>query len=345
MEYGLKEDLEDILDATGTVWRDLKGARLFITGGTGFIGCWLLESLVYADRRLKLGLNATVLTRDPDAFRQKAPHLVDSSAIQLLKGNVLELPEVPGSYSHVIHAATEASAQLLRSDPLCMFDTIVLGTRNILDWASATSAERVLFTSSGAVYGRQPWELERIPDDWIGAPDCSSPLAAYAEGKRAAENLCSIFSEQRGLPVAIARCFAFVGPYLPLDIHFAIGNFIRDAMAGGPVIVNGDGTPYRSYLYASDLTVWLWHLLVRGTPALPVNVGSEESVTITELAACVARTLGDVGYRILGTPKDGDRPERYVPATERARLSLKLEQRISMVEGIRRTARWHGYRG
>jgi nucleoside-diphosphate-sugar epimerase len=336
-------DLAEVLEQTETIWPALKGARILITGGTGFFGSWLLESLCHANRLWKLGTKAVVLTRNPEAFRRKAPHIAEDPAIELLRGDVLELPDVPGECSHLIHAATDASAHLLKTDPLMMLDTVLLGTRNVLGLAASKGVGRALFTSSGAVYGRQPWDLERIPDDWPGAPDCTNPGSAYAEGKRAAENLCAIFSSQHGLPVSIARCFAFLGPYLPLDTHFAIGNFIRDAMQGGPLIVNGDGTPFRSYLYASDLTAWLWHLLVRGESTVAVNVGSEESISIGELADRVARTLGGVEYRVLKSPEPGRKPERYVPGTSRAR-DLGLEQTVSLEEGILRTARWHGYR-
>jgi len=343
MDGNLQADLEQILDQSTLVWPSLRGARLFITGGTGFIGCWLLESLCHANRRLGLEAKAVVLTRDPASFRRKAPHLAEDPAVELVRGDVLAFPEVTGEFTHVIHAATDASTQLLRTDPLRMFDTVVLGTRNALGWAATKSVERVLFTSSGAVYGRQPPDLERIPDGWAGAPDCTQAGSAYGEGKRAAENLCAIFSHQHGLPVSIARCFAFVGPYLPLETHFAMGNFIRDALHGGPLLVKGDGTPCRSYLYASDLTVWLWHLLVRGEPAVAVNVGSEAAIPIAELAAEVGRLLGSVGHRILGTPMPGKLPERYVPDTTRAR-ELGLRQTVSLQEGILRTARWHGFR-
>lgn len=343
MDWTLEADLEQILDQSAAVWPSLKGARLLITGGTGFMGCWLLESLCHANRRLGLGARAVVLTRDPASFHRKVPHLAEDPAVELLRGDILAFPEVPGAFSHVIHAATDASAHLLRTDPLRMFDTIVLGTRNVLGWASSRSVERMLFTSSGAVYGRQPADLERIPDGWPGAPDCTEAGAAYAEGKRAAENLCAIFAHQHGLPVSIARCFAFVGPYLPLDIHYAIGNFIRDALRGGPILVNGDGTPCRSYLYAADLTVWLWHLLLRGEPSVAVNVGSEDALSIAELAAEVGHVLGGVTCRILGTPEPGKRPERYVPATVRAR-TMGLRQTVSLREGIFRTARWYGFK-
>lgn len=335
-------DLEEAWPLTEPLWADLRGARILITGGTGFMGSWLLESLCHADRKLGLGLRAVVLTRSPQAFREKAPHLAGSPLVDLVQGDILSLPDLSGEFTHLIHAATEASAHLLRTDPLRMHDTIVAGTRNILGWASGKSLARALFLSSGAVYGPQPEGLDHIPDDWQGAPDCTSPLSAYAEGKRAAENLCAIFARQHALPVSIARCFAFVGPYLPLDTHFAIGNFIRDALQGGPILVKGDGLTVRSYLYASDMTAWLWHLLLRGEPGQPVNVGSEQAISIGELVALVGR-LFQVDHRILGESRPGSPIDRYVPATHRAK-AMGLCPRVSLEDGIRRTAQWHAAR-
>ena len=336
----LKADLDEVLDLTSGLWADLKGARILVTGGTGFIGTWLLASLVHANQRHHLDLEAVVLTRNPESFRLKVPHLGDSPAIHLVQGDVRQPPQLTGSFTHLIHAATDASVQLLAANPQLMFDTIVSGTRAVLQVATEKAIGRSLFLSSGAAYGRQPHDLERIPEDWNGLLDCADPRSAYAEGKRAAETLCGIHAHQHGLPISIARCFAFVGPYLPLDTHFAIGNFIGDALAGKTIRVKGDGTPYRSYLYATDLTAWLWHLLVRGESGVPFNVGSEEAVSIGELAAQVGQELG-TSFEILGQTAPGQKPERYVPSTERIRQRLGLSQTVSLQEGIRRTARWH----
>jgi len=145
-----------------------------------------------------------------------------------------------------------------------------------------------------------------------------------------------------GFDAVIARLFAFVGPLLPLDLNFAVGNFIRDAMAGGPVEIGGDGTPYRSYLYAADLAIWLWTLLLRGESGTPYNVGSDQEVTIAELARRVVNVVAPgAEIHIAQQAVPGVPALRYVPATARA-AGLGLRPWISLEEGIRRTSEWHG---
>ena len=342
--WSLEQDLDNILQQAAQIWPKLRGARLFITGGTGFIGCWLLESLRHANRHLDLGVQATVLTRDPQAFRNKAPHLADYPEFQFIAGDVCNFETPVGEFTHLIHAATEASAELNETNPRRMFDTVIQGTRRTLDFAVEKAVDRVLFLSSGAVYGNQPWEMERVAENWIGAPSCTDPRAAYAEGKRAAEMLCAIYKKQFGAKIAIARIFALLGPYLSLDIHFAAGNFIRDAMQGKSVIVKGNGLPCRSYLYASDLTAWLWHMLLRAEPGKPYNVGSDESMSIRDLAQRVARVLGNGEYQVLGAHDLGWNPGRYVPDTSLIGHDLGLYRTVSLDEAIYRTALWHGWK-
>jgi dTDP-glucose 4,6-dehydratase len=195
------------------------------------------------------------------------------------------------------------------------------------------------------VYGRQPTDLTHVPEDYLGAPDPLDPLTTYGQAKRASEFLCAAFGRKHGLEVVIARCFAFVGPHLPLDAHYTIGNFIRDGLKGGPIHVEGDGTPYRSYLYAADLAVWLWTIPFRGETCRPYNVGSEEAVTIKSLAALVAASLQPEPVVLIAkTATPGQTAERYVPSTKRAVSELNLQQTIYLEEGIARTITWQQQR-
>jgi dTDP-glucose 4,6-dehydratase len=344
-EWSLDDDLDAVVDACEAIWPQLKGASIFITGGTGFIGRWLLETLRQADMRLGLGVRATILTRDPGAFRSKAPHLAAHQGYRLLRGDICQFDFPEGEFTHLIHGATDASAHLNETDPLRMFDTVVRGTNRALDFAREKAVRRALFMSSGAVYGQQPWDLENVPETWAGGPNPLDSRAAYAEGKRAAEMLCAIYQKQFGLKISIARIFALLGPHLQLDIHFAAGNFIRDAIQGKPVIVNGNGLPCRSYLYASDLSVWLWHMLVRAEPGKPYNVGSDESISIGDLAERVARVIGSGKFQVLGAADSGWNPGRYVPNTDLIARDLGLRRTVSLDDALRRTARWNGWKG
>jgi dTDP-glucose 4,6-dehydratase len=337
----LADDLNLVLAYTEALWPELRGKRIFITGGTGFFGRWLLESFAWANTRLNLRAEAVVLTRNPDAFQKKAPHLASNPAIKLHAGDVRGFSFPSGQFSHVIHGATDASAKLNQENPLLMFDTIVEGTRRTLEFAAEAGARKLLFISSGAVYGKQPPELSHIPEDFAGAPDPTDPLGAYGEGKRVGEMLSVLLARRHNFEAKIARAFAFVGPHLPLDAHFAIGNFIRDALAGGPIRVTGDGASFRSYLYAADLAVWLWTILFKGQPCRAYNIGSETCRTIAEIAHVVSGYFSPpLEVRVASAPGLGA-AERYVPSTQRARGDLGLKDSIVLAEAVRRTFLYH----
>jgi dTDP-glucose 4,6-dehydratase len=336
----LQHDLDDILARTEPVWADLRGGRILITGATGFFGCWLLESFAWANRRLSLGARAVALSRHPQSLEQRAPHLVANSAITRHAGDVRHGEFPQGEFSHVIHAATEASAHLNDESPLVMFDTIVEGTRRTLKFAIAHSVSRFLFASSGAVYGTQPPQITHVSESFGGGPDPLDRNSAYAEGKRAAELLCTLSATPR-FAVTTARCFAFVGPYMQLDAHFAIGNFIANALRGETIRIKGDGSPFRSYLYASDLVVWLWTLLFKGQSGLAYNVGSEDALNIAAIASAVAAAVPKkVSVSVASLHAPNTPVHRYVPSTARARAELGLKAEVPLHEAIRRTYDW-----
>jgi len=337
----LSEDLNHILIHTRELWEELRDQKIFITGGTGFFGCWLLESFAWANDKLHLNAEALVLTRNYDAFLKKAPHLATNPTIKFHIGDVRNFEFPSGEFTHVVHAAAETNVKLDNPAPLRMFEASTEGTRHTLAFAHVCGAHKFLFISSGAVYGKQPNDLKHILEDYCGAPEITDLNAAYGHGKRAAEFTCVAYADQFGLAVKLARCFAFVGPYLPLDSGFAIGNFIRDALQGKSVQVKGDGTPYRSYLYAADLAIWLWTILFKGQAGRPYNVGSENALTIQDLSHLVAEAFPHIGVQIAKKIVPGKPAERYVPSTHRAQTELGLKTLMQLPEAINRTIRWH----
>ena len=334
-------DIAHIFHHTAELWEEARGKRFFITGGTGFFGIWLLESFIFINDALSLGATATVLTRDPARFACKAPHLFSRKDLLYHQGDIRNFEHPQGSYDYLIHAATEASALLNREQPGEMLDSIVSEMRHIIDFAETTQVSKFLFTSSGAVYGKQPANMSHVSEDFFGAPDCLIPDSAYAEGKRIAELMAAIHSKKSYCETKIARCFAFVGPHLPLNSHFAIGNFIRDVFEGKSISINGDGTAYRSYLYAADLAVWLWTILFKGASLRPYNVGSKLGYSISDLAGIVTSSLNaKLSVRIAKSPVNGTVPSRYVPSVSCAESELGLSERISLPDALIRTLAW-----
>jgi dTDP-glucose 4,6-dehydratase len=337
-----KQDLDHILSQTGALWEDLRGQPIFLTGGTGFVGTWLLESLLWANDQLDIRARVVVLTRDPARFRDKAPHLALHPAVLMLGGDVAGFDAPGGRFPFIIHAATEPSFEACADRPLGTFDSDVGGTQRVLEFAREHGTRRLLFTSSGAIYGKQPPEITHMAEHYTGAPSTVDPGSAYGHAKRVSEFMSTMYGRSYGFDVIIARLFAFVGPLLPLDTNYAVGNFVRDVLVGGPVRISGDGTPYRSYLYAADLAIWLWTILLRGRAAYPYNVGSPHDLTIADLAQTVVRVMGSgKGIEVARQPLPGARPLRYVPDTARAEKELGLRPLIPVEEGIRRMSEWY----
>lgn len=297
----------------------LTNKRLFITGGTGFFGIWLLSALRLLQKK-GINLQVTVLSRNPEGFLLRYPHFRGQSWLSFVAGDVCDFNIPPQEFDLLLHAATETS-MAAHAEQWRMFDNIVLGTRRVLELARKCSVRRVLLVSSGAVYGVQPPHQIHQPDDSQLACNPLIASSSYGEGKRVMELMGAILQQESGIECLSARCFAFCGPGLPLDTHFAIGNFIRDALFREQITVQGDGSPLRSYLYGADLAVWLLYLLLEGKSGQSYNVGSDQALTIKDLAARV-RDLLSPGkpIKILNVAEASPESRNiYVPAIDRAR--------------------------
>jgi UDP-glucuronate decarboxylase len=308
----------------------------FVTGGTGFFGKALFRHWGSEQGRDEKPSHLTLLSRSPENFKSSNPDLASLEGISFHSGDIADSDSLPINvrFDGIIHAATDSTNGPALS-PLIRYDQIVEGTRHLLDFAVASGAKRFLLTSSGGVYGPQLPQMERIPEDYTGMPDPMHVTNAYSVGKRASEHLCALYADKYGLEIIVARCFAFVGQDLPLDVHFAIGNFIRDALWAEEIIVNGDGSPLRSYLDQRDLANWLTKLLHFGRPGEAYNVGSGSAISIADLAYLVRDIVSpSKPVRILGKPVDNAVRNRYVPDVSKIKNELGLVEAYSLEQSI-----------
>ncbi len=324
------DELQAILARSMGQWSALSGKRLFVTGGTGFFGRWMLSLFVRINDALNCRTKVIVLTRDMSRARQRLGRLADHDSISFCEGNVIDFAEPNGRFDYVLHMAGEPHGPRYTTNPTDMSYDLVVGTRRVLQFAAATQAARCLFISSGAVYGPQT-DREYIDEDTPQRSEPSASRRAYAEAKRIGEEIAL----ESGVPTIIARPFAFIGAGLPLDASFAASQFLADGLAGRPIRVR-NGNVVRSYLDAADLAEWLWAILMRGQPGRAYNVGSDRPTTLEKLAHAVADQCG-VNVEIA----DESIAEHYVPSTTRANVELGLSQTVDLLTSVKRTVTWH----
>lgn len=301
----------------------MKNKKIFITGGTGFFGKSLFRHCAELNQN-----DIVLLLHESEEFIAEFPWVLTNKRIKILRGDIRDFAFPDTNFDYIYHGAT-TSSRIIPDDEIR--SVVIDGTRRVLDFAKSNKQlSKFLYVSSGAVYGNK-YNLP-VKEDF----PCE-PVNAYGESKLEAEKLCL----DSVIPCCITRGFAFVGEYLPLDAHFAIGNFIRDCLNNKPIVIKGDGTAIRSYLYAGDLAHWLWTILRHGEIGQIYNVGSDCMLSISELAETVrkvARTNNEI--QILQAPS-GAPPECYAPDISRAGSKLGLEVKISLEEGIQRTLKYH----
>jgi len=310
-----------------------------MTGGTGFFGKSILRARLASNNDSANIVHMTVLSRNPARFLKQHTEFANLSWLDFVQGDILQVDTLPyaNQYTHIIHAAADSTIgpQLT---PIERYDQIVSGTRNILDYAVKTKVERLLFTSSGGVYGKLSPEMWQVDETYAGVSNHLNSDNVYSVAKREAEHLCALYANEYGLEYVIVRCFSFVGQDLPIDVHFAIGNFIRDALFKEAIVVNGDGSPMRSYMAQEDLALWITTLLQRGRTENIYNVGSDEAVSIKDLAYLVRDIIApEKPVHILGNGSDHLR-NYYVPDISKAKQSLDLKIIIPLEKAVLQAA-------
>lgn len=339
----VQEDINGVIAQLGSGIGRLSGKNVLMTGCTGFLGAYALETLARLnDSILASPCRIYATTRDSGRVWARFPHLGSRPDMTLIEGDIrtLRLPSVKWDY--VIHGAASSDAKAFLRDPLGTMDGIVEGTRSVLTAAADARAQAVLFISTGAVYGHQPVNVEGVSEDYLGGPDIRQTRSCYAEAKRYSELLCQVFCETRRVPVSILRFFALVGPYQDMNSTSAVIDFIRQALNGDSIRIKDTGMAIRSYCYIADAIIALFQTLLSSQPGEVLNFGSDrEAVSFRDLAHRIGKCVG----KPISVIEEGGAPtgvlgNRYVPDVTRFSATRGFRPTVSLDEALTRTIAW-----
>ena len=321
----------------------LKGQHILITGGTGFLGTWIAELISYLNENFGYKISLTLLARDTKSFSSKASHLAKKDFLKLISQDVRTLMDLPLDVNYVIHAASNPDSREHSLNPLLVIDSITNGTANVFEKCTRlNNLQKVINLSSGLVYGVQPQELKAIPENYFGNLDCAQVTAIYAESKRLSEAIGTAYRTQYRLPIVTVRPFTFTGPYQQLEKPWAINNFIRDAILGGPIRILGSGETERSYMYGSDAAFWILNMLANGRVGGCYNLGSPHAISLKDLAAKIANEFSPSPQIISRSGKETEQQvTRFNPDTSLAQKTLNAEISTDINSAIKKTVHWN----
>jgi nucleoside-diphosphate-sugar epimerase len=314
--YEIEKDALQSIERSGINIKSFKGKTVLVTGGTGFFGIWFLTCLVKIKEKIENDLRIITISRSPENFALNVRDKKILTNIEILKGDIKEIELDNIKITHLVHmAATNSSETFSGEDQLAKIELLFEGTKNILKQCGPT-LEKVLFTSSGVAYGIN--NKNRISESDFTGPNTIDTGSALGIGKLTAEYLVSYFAKKYGYKYSIARCFSFAGQYLPLELHYAFGNFINDLLNNKNIQVRGDGQDIRSYLYIGDAIAWLIKLLDDPNNDI-YNVGSENEVKIEDLARKIASHKAGIEAVTEGGEGQVDNFKRpsYIPDTNK----------------------------
>lgn len=340
----IQEDCEQVLSGAIEQLAGLRGETLLITGGTGFVGTWIAELVLHLNDHHGFKTRLKLLSRQETDLCSTAPHLTGHRDVKLIRQDVQTLTDLPNDVTLLIHAAASPDTRLHASDPLRTIRTITTGTDSVLAAASRLPhLKRFMNVSSSLIYGVQSWDTETMPENYCsGLLDCSSMLSSYAEAKRLSETILAAYRSEHRLPIVNMRPFAFIGPYQRLDRPWAVNDFIRDGLLGGPIRILGDGETVRSYMYASDMAFWALRILLAGSIGSSYNVGSPCAIRLKDIAQKIAECFpGKLRVECRGLVDGKGKRSKMIPDVGAAQLQLGLTMKVALDSALRRTIKWN----
>ena len=333
----IREDLDSIAADCRQELSQLSGKTLLLTGGSGFVGRYLVEVVLRFNAANAIPPCSLILvTRGPLLLAARYPDAIAAGEVDLVQwGSEFSLDLRGRRPDYVIHAAAPTDPQAVARDPGRSLRDLVRMASSTADVAKASGSRRAILISSGAVYGDQPAAMREISEDFRGGPDIASLLSVYGEGKRVSE----LLFRAAGIDQRTARVFSLIGPYQDLNSSFAVPSIIRQAVDLQSIELSGDGSPVRNYCYSVDLSTFVFKLLL-GRPRHDVyNVGNRDgTASIGDVAEMISAIFGGVEIkrrRHHSTPRPAG--TRYVPKLER--MYELHSPRVALQEALNRTCR------
>lgn len=335
----LQKDCSDAASWSVPLLNELRNQKLMVAGGTGFIGSWIAELISLLNDSYNFNTSLILLSRNTEPFQEEKKHLSKRKDIQFIEKDIRNINELPKDITYLIHAASSPDNRVHMSNPIETISAITKGTDNLLDSAfKLQNLKKILYLSSGQVYGKNGIQKARISEADFGSLDCNKITSVYPEAKRLAEATCCAYSSQFKLPVVIARPFSFIGPCQSLSKPWAINNFINDALHGKTIRIIGNGEPVRSYMYPADMVAWLLRILVAGKNGSGYNVGSPVGISLKNIAEKIVQaTKSKVDIEIKFYNTDSS---IFIPDIALCEKELGLNLNYTIEDTIRRSIAW-----
>ena len=347
LEPVVTEDLELCYQRLGSVALGFAGKTVVVTGAAGFLGSYFVDFLAGLTRPRQFDpCKIIAVDNYSSGKRDRLAHLNGRPNVHVMEADVGNPLSLPQDVDYIIHAASIASPVIYRKYPLETIKANVLGTWNLLDEARKGNTGSFLFLSTSEIYGDPPADQVPTPETHWGQVNPIGPRACYDESKRLGETLCMAYFREYQSPVKICRLFNIYGPRMAPDDGRLISDLMKDASNGQPLTLFSDGKATRSFCYVSDALCQILSVLVLGPTGEVFNIGSDQEITVREVAALVSEMFG--GGLPLRFEQHSDRdyvtdnPQRRCPDLSRIRGLASCGPSIDLRLGLQRTGRWHG---
>ena len=339
--YSSKSYIDDLKQAVDHVVgiEKLFGSSVMIAGASGLIGSFMADMLLWANQHMDA--NITVYAVDLSMERLQARYAgVESDKLIPVEHNVNQCPAFDFQVDFIIHAASPAFPAAFNNDPVGTIMSNILGTKYLLDYGKEHGTKRLLYISSGEVYGQGDLSLDAFTEDYAGYVDPTSARSCYPNGKRAAETLCVSYTKQHGLDTVIVRPSHTYGPTVTRADNRANAQFVNKGLAGEDIVLNSAGNQLRSYTYLADSASAILSVLTSGESCNAYNIANAQSRTT--IAGYAKEVAAQTGTKVVFVNPDEVQKAELSPIAKQVLDSRKLEGigwkgQFTIEEGIRHT--------